>query len=89
MRATGPAAGAAHAAAELRETFLYPDTPRFLLFPRRHPADPLVPGERRDVVPYRFRRAVGRNGFPKVRRHHVRRFAHVRIVRYSRRSLSR
>lgn len=51
MRASRPAAGAAHAALHLGEGFLDANVARLRFFSRGNPAYPLVARERRNVFP--------------------------------------
>ena len=73
MRATGPAARAAHATNEFGEGFFDADVARFGFFAGGDPANPFVARERRDVRPRRSGRAVSRQRFPPVRRHFMHR----------------
>ena len=80
MRATGPAAGAAHATLHLRDTFFDSDQPRLRLLARCHPADPLAACKRGDVVPYDLRSRRRGESIPEIRRHNV---VHRRFVSHA------
>ena len=58
MHTARPAAGAAHAAFELREPFPDSDISRLRFLAGCDPADPLVAREWCNIFPYRFRRAL-------------------------------
>ena len=86
MRATGPAARAAHSAFKLGECLFDTDIPRLRFFAGDDPANPFVARERRDVVPYRFRRRCLNQGLLPIIRHCMYRptgdlvFAHMTIL---------
>lgn len=75
MDAADPAAGPPFPFLEL------PDRPFDVLLPRlrfldeRDPTNPLVPRERRKILPGRSRGTFGSEGLPEIRRHRVRRSA--------------
>ena len=66
VRASRPAARPAHASAHLVDADLDATFPCGILPGRSNPADPLVSGERRNVVPQAPGRKVGHDGISKV-----------------------
>src|SRR3989344_2426099 len=69
VRTPRPAAGAAHAASELRNSLLDTDIPRLRFFARSNPANPLVARKRRNVFPHRPRRRRLNQGLSQILRH--------------------
>ena len=68
MSTTGPAAGAAHAALELRDSFLDTDTSRLRLLAGGDPTDPLIARERRNIFPHcSSRRRLNQGLLPIIR----------------------
>lgn len=66
MWATGPAARSAHATFEFGKCFLNTNTSGLFFFARSHPANPLVAGERRYIVPHRLCRRSGSKRLAQV-----------------------
>lgn len=67
MRAPGPATGPTHPLAHFIKPHRDALGPGLVFLRRRHPADPLIPRERRDVRPHAFRHPIGHDRLPQIR----------------------
>ena len=84
MRATGPTARPAHPVAHFIEADLDPAVSGVSLLRRRHPADPLIARQRRDIRPDIPHHTVRADGFAKIRWHFVHRFFFGHFLLYRR-----
>jgi len=83
MRASWPAARPAHALDEFRAHALDVLLPRLRFLHRNRPADPLIAGQRSDVLPCRPRGGRSKKGLLQIRRYFVHGAAGEWLFRHS------